>query len=219
MSVSTTFKQAADIILSHEGGYVNDPVDKGGETNFGITKKTYDGWRKKRGLSPIDTMANIDWDDAQEFYYDALWKKNNLHKIEDPDTAIGMMDMLMGGPRRVLQLRQVLSVVAPMLLNFEEMGRDSIDTTGRARFAFNGYLAMIINQLNKKAPGIVLMLTALMRASHYLKIAQEEPAQQKFIRGWVDRAFSATNLRGVDVTKHPWFVGLVQKMQERPSRS
>ena len=30
-----------DFILEHEGGYVNDPDDPGGETNFGISKRSY----------------------------------------------------------------------------------------------------------------------------------------------------------------------------------
>ena len=32
------FKKAIDKILVNEGGYVNDPTDKGGETKFGISK-------------------------------------------------------------------------------------------------------------------------------------------------------------------------------------
>ena len=34
-----TFEEAVKIILKHEGGYVNDPVDPGGETNMGISKE------------------------------------------------------------------------------------------------------------------------------------------------------------------------------------
>lgn len=30
-----------DVILENEGGYVNDPDDPGGETNFGISKRSY----------------------------------------------------------------------------------------------------------------------------------------------------------------------------------
>jgi lysozyme family protein len=36
-----TFETAIDHILRHEGGYVNDPRDPGGETNWGISKRAY----------------------------------------------------------------------------------------------------------------------------------------------------------------------------------
>lgn len=35
------FDQAFERLLGHEGGYVNDPRDPGGETNWGISKRAY----------------------------------------------------------------------------------------------------------------------------------------------------------------------------------
>jgi len=37
------FDIAFEKLIGHEGGYVNDPKDRGGETNFGISKKAYPG--------------------------------------------------------------------------------------------------------------------------------------------------------------------------------
>lgn len=37
----TTFDNALALILKHEGGYVNDLRDAGGETNYGISKRAY----------------------------------------------------------------------------------------------------------------------------------------------------------------------------------
>ena len=37
----TTFDEIIDLTLEHEGGYVHDPSDLGGETNFGIAKRFY----------------------------------------------------------------------------------------------------------------------------------------------------------------------------------
>ena len=37
----STFKDAVDLVLLHEGGYVHDPKDKGGETNYGISKRAF----------------------------------------------------------------------------------------------------------------------------------------------------------------------------------
>jgi lysozyme family protein len=35
------YKEIIEITLHHEGGYVHDPKDLGGETNFGIAKRWY----------------------------------------------------------------------------------------------------------------------------------------------------------------------------------
>lgn len=35
------FDDAVEIVLKHEGGYVNDKKDPGGETNMGISKRAY----------------------------------------------------------------------------------------------------------------------------------------------------------------------------------
>lgn len=36
-----TFDAAFDRLIGHEGGYVNNPNDPGGETNWGISKRSY----------------------------------------------------------------------------------------------------------------------------------------------------------------------------------
>ena len=38
--MSLTFTQIFNRLIGHEGGYVNDTRDPGGETNWGITKRT-----------------------------------------------------------------------------------------------------------------------------------------------------------------------------------
>lgn len=40
----TNFDKCLEIILEHEGGYVDHPKDPGGATNMGVTKKTYEDW-------------------------------------------------------------------------------------------------------------------------------------------------------------------------------
>lgn len=35
------FLRAVEYVLKHEGGYVNDPDDPGGETKFGISKRSF----------------------------------------------------------------------------------------------------------------------------------------------------------------------------------
>ena len=55
----TTFNEIIEKILEHEGGYVDDPLDAGGETNFGITKKFY----------PNVDIKNLTEEQAKKIYH------------------------------------------------------------------------------------------------------------------------------------------------------
>jgi lysozyme family protein len=57
------FNKAMEFILKWEGGYVNDPKDPGGETNFGISKK---GW-------PHVDIKNLTKVKAKDIYRDGYW--------------------------------------------------------------------------------------------------------------------------------------------------
>lgn len=49
--MKSTYARAMKGIHISEGGYVNHPKDPGGATNFGVTQRVYDSYRKDRGLS------------------------------------------------------------------------------------------------------------------------------------------------------------------------
>jgi lysozyme family protein len=57
------FEVAIERILGHEGGYVNDPEDPGGETNWGISKRSY----------PHIDIKNLTRDDAKKLYERDFW--------------------------------------------------------------------------------------------------------------------------------------------------
>jgi lysozyme family protein len=56
-----TFATAMTALLSHEGGFVNHPVDPGGMTNMGVTKAVWEEWighrvneKDMRALKPMN---------------------------------------------------------------------------------------------------------------------------------------------------------------------
>ncbi len=55
------FEEALKIILKFEGGYVNNPKDPGGETNYGITKNVAitNGYSGDMKLIPMDIVVLI----------------------------------------------------------------------------------------------------------------------------------------------------------------
>lgn len=72
------FDKAVSRILRWEGGYSNDPHDKGGETNFGISSAAY----------PDLDIKNLTEAQVCEIYRRDYWLKNNCYKMPYPVALI-----------------------------------------------------------------------------------------------------------------------------------
>lgn len=76
-----TFDLAVRAVLKHEGGYVNDSHDPGGETKYGICKRSY----------PKLDIATLEIDDAIAIYRRDFWDR--IHGDELPaDLACFLLD-------------------------------------------------------------------------------------------------------------------------------
>ena len=86
--------------MLHEGGYVNDPNDPGGETKFGISKRSY----------PSEDIPNMTKDRAKALFRRDFWDKVNGDRLHDgvawqaadfayhsgPETAIRYLQRALG---------------------------------------------------------------------------------------------------------------------------
>ena len=66
-----TFDEIIEKVLEHEGGYVNDPKDLGGETKYGITKRFY----------PDIDIKNLTIEQAKEIYKSDYWDRNKVESL------------------------------------------------------------------------------------------------------------------------------------------
>ena len=65
---SDKFNLLIGFVIDHEGReYENDPFDPGGETKYGISKKSY----------PNENIAGLTEDRAKEIYYNDYWLPMN----------------------------------------------------------------------------------------------------------------------------------------------
>ena len=64
MGFDRAFDQAFDRLMAHEGGYTNNPADPGGETNWGISKRSY----------PNVDIKNLTRDQAAAIYLRDFWQ-------------------------------------------------------------------------------------------------------------------------------------------------
>lgn len=77
------FERSLEMLLHHEGGFVNHPKDPGGATNLGVTKAVYENW-VGREVS-IEDMKELTHEDVAPIY-----KKNYWDRLKGDDLPSGL---------------------------------------------------------------------------------------------------------------------------------
>lgn len=80
--MSTVFDTAFSRVIGNEGGYVNSPNDPGGETKWGISKRSY----------PNLDIANLTQDDAKAIYLRDYWGAGHFDALP-PTVAFQAFDI------------------------------------------------------------------------------------------------------------------------------
>lgn len=99
----THFLRALDIVLQHEGGYVDHPTDPGGETKYGISKRAY----------PYEDIRGLTVDRAAVLYRRDYWDRCRCDELPWPlslyvfDAAVNQ-----GAVRAITTLQRTLDVRA-----------------------------------------------------------------------------------------------------------
>jgi lysozyme family protein len=158
----TSFDDALERTLGFEGGHVNHPADRGGNTNYGVTQKAYDAWRKTTGqpTQPVDFITDAE---VRELYLADYWKPCNCDALP-PVLAACVFDMAVnsGVWNAKITLQRALSVKADGVVG---------DLTVKAANATPQAVLRFLKQ----------------RAALYVEIVQERPSQAVFLHGWINR--------------------------------
>lgn len=80
------FNELMKHVYKTEGGFVDNPKDRGGRTNKGVTQRTFDAYNKKHGL-PLKDVKDISYDESDKIYYEEYWKASGADKIKDKNLA------------------------------------------------------------------------------------------------------------------------------------
>jgi lysozyme family protein len=171
----TTVDEMVDTILAHEGGYVNDPSDRGGATNFGVTQRTYSAWLGRP--ASIDDVKAMRVETAREIYLANYYYKPRINGLPEKAQALVFDCAINHGPRRAIKFVQTVINLA----GFGVIIVDGIcgpDTMGRAQQASEAMGDYFVNAIADE------------RIDFYQAIVRNDPTQNRFIRGWLNRANS-----------------------------
>ncbi len=178
----------------HEGGYVNDPVDPGGETHRGISRRFHPDWagwdvidRYKTDFPSTfaklinDDQRLVDW--SKDLYRRRYWTPILGDQLSDQQMANKVFDTAVnqGVATSIRYLQEGLN-----LLNRNQRDYADVEVDGRM-----GKATLAASQqflaLEQGRPDYLLKILNLLQAMKYIQIMRSDPSQRKFARGWLNR--------------------------------
>lgn len=178
--MSNRFDYCLQFVLAAEGGKVDDPADRGGRTNKGVTQITYTGWRLHQRLPDKDVWEATD-DEIRAIYREDYWVPSKCPILPEPvdlvtfDTAVNM-----GVGRAIRFLQTALGVAAD-----GQFGPKSIDA--------------LHEEIAANRQDDLGMQIIRLRADRYDLIVKNDPVQARFRKGWGNRLAHLTEAINHDV--------------------
>jgi lysozyme family protein len=170
------WRNAISLILLLEGGFVDNPLDRGGPTNHGITMPTLSSWRKKQVTR--DDIRSLDQQEARQIYRAFYWDAPRIWQIPNEGLKTAVFDQAVhSGHVRAVALLQT-----------------TLNRVNNAKLATDGLIGPKTLGVCERSE-YPLMTRRYIQAARlrYATIVQNDPSQSVFIRGWMNRSHVVEN--------------------------
>jgi lysozyme family protein len=161
-----TDDQIIDAIIVREGGFVNDRVDRGGATKFGITAKTLGAWRGYGHSALPEEVRQLSVHEAREIYRQQYIVQPGFAAIDDDGLRAQLVDDgVLSGPATAIRSLQAALGLTP-----------------------DGFIGPITTAAANRADVATLRRKlAVARALRLARIVQKDTTQARFLVGWLTR--------------------------------
>lgn len=159
------FEKSAKKLSVFEGGYSNDESDSGGESKYGISKKSY----------PELDIPNLTKEEAKEIYKRDFWDPLNLDFWPESNLSYNVFEFSVhsGNHRAVTMLQVCVNAINARQI----LAEDGIFGS-KSKEAFMQCDVEVLNKCYKSSTGFFY---------YYLNTIRKK--DEKFIRGWLRRAY------------------------------
>jgi lysozyme family protein len=168
-------EEMLDTILRHEGGYVDDPADRGGATNMGITQSVLAEWRGRAVTK--DEVRRLTENEARQIYRARYFSGPKIDTLAEELQPL-VFDMCVnhgpGGAIRIFQ--RALKSMGYACDVDGGIGANTRECLQRA-IAENGWQA-------------VNNAIVAERQAFYRRLVEQDNKQRRFLTGWLRRADS-----------------------------
>lgn len=156
-------------ILRWEGGFVDDPLDRGGATNKGITIGTFRNFYGKDAT--VEQLKNITDEQWLHIFKSGYWDKWKADDIENQSIANIVVDWAWGSgaATSIKQVQKILGVAVDGIV-----GDDTLTAINIA-----GQRSLFVKIHSR-------------RIEFVENIVKRDPSQARFLKGWKNRINSLT---------------------------
>jgi lysozyme family protein len=161
-----TTARIIDDIIRREGAFVDDPADRGGATKFGITAATLGRWRQHGRPATREEVRDLSIEDARAIYEEEYVRAPGFLAIEDDALrALLVDDAVLSGPAAAIRaLQRCVGARVDGVLGPRTLAR-----------------------VKARDPKELQHSLAKERVVRLATLVQHDPAQLRFLVGWVRR--------------------------------
>lgn len=165
------FEHSIGFTLKNEGGYVDNPNDSGGATNFGITIGEYEAYfGSPATAAEIKAMPLFV---AKEIYKAKYWSTMRLDEVVSQGVATAIFDMGVN--------------FGPFVAT--KMAQEACNKYAPPTVSVDGVLGpMTIQAINLINPKMFIGTFAGIVKAHYSAIVAANPKDHVFYKGWMARS-------------------------------
>lgn len=170
------FESALAYTLTNEGGFSQDPADRGGSTNLGIELTEWNDWiGHPTSLADFKALTPKD---VEGIYLSRYWKPLQLDQVMSSPTATAIFDM---GVNMGIHTASKLT-------------QSALNALGQA-LVVDGWLGpKSLLALNEATPKSFIPAFQILIHDRYNDIVMKDQTQVVFLKGWVNRCKRLSSL-------------------------
>lgn len=196
------FRLSYQKTMSHEGGYVNDPSDRGGETYKGIARNLHPNWegwkivdKAKETVNVSDLNHFLISDNTLQgmilnFYKVTFWDALQLDHISEQEIADELFDTAVnqGVKSAAVYFQNSLNLLNNNQKHYSDILTDGVIGQNTLK-AYRAYMltANFVSRSQHRNINTLLKSMTFFQMKRYVDICERNQGQEVFFYGWLNR--------------------------------
>lgn len=172
-------EQYLEELIKREGGYVNNPADRGGATKYGITEAV----ARTNGFK--GNMKDLPLDVAKAIYKKQYWTAPRFDQVNILSSAVAEELLDTGVNCGINFAKPLLQRALNLLNNQGKAGYADLKVDGVYGSNTLGALKTYLAKRGKEGEKVLVRVLNIMQGQRYIEICERNKSQEQFFYGWI----------------------------------